>query len=90
MKKLFLSSYFKDTAEKVNFSLSQEKSTGSERNRLSEFLQIRCIVPHHTNAPIKKEAEKIKEQYSSVLTLYPISGNEDVLVSGNDVQLRSL
>ena len=39
-------------------------------------------VPHHTNAPFKKAVERIKEQYSSTLALYPISNKEAVLVHG--------
>ena len=46
-------------------------------------------VPHHTNAPFKKAVEKIKDQYSSSLTLYPISNKEAVLVNGNEVEVRS-
>ena len=46
-------------------------------------------VPHHTNAPFKKAVEKIKEQYGSSLTLYPISNNEAVLVTGDEIIIRS-
>ena len=46
-------------------------------------------VPHHTNAPFKKAAEKIIEQYSSSLTLHPISNKEAVLVNGDEVEIQS-
>ena len=46
-------------------------------------------VPHHTNAPFKKAAAKIKEQYGSSLTLYPISNKEAVLVNGDEVEVES-
>ena len=46
-------------------------------------------VPHHTNAPFKKAVEKIKEQYSSSLTLYPISNKEAVWVNGDDIETNS-
>ena len=51
---------------------------------LTEFY----TVPHHTNVPFKKAVEKIKDKYSSLLTLYPISNNEAVLVSGSEVEVR--
>ena len=46
-------------------------------------------VPHHTNAPFKKAAEKIKDQYGASLTLYPISNKEAVLVNQDEVEVRS-
>ena len=45
-------------------------------------------VPHHTNAPFKKAVEKIKEKYAATLTLYPITNQEAVLVSGDAVEVR--
>ena len=45
-------------------------------------------VPHHINAPFKKAAEKIKAQYAA-LNLRPISNSEAVLVSGDEVRVRS-
>lgn len=45
-------------------------------------------VPHHTNAPFKKAVEKIKEQYSASLTLFPISNKEAVLVQGEKADVR--
>ena len=45
-------------------------------------------VPHHTNAPFKKAAEKIKANYAMSLTLQPISNNEAILVEGDKVEVR--
>ena len=47
-------------------------------------------VPHHTNAPFKKAVEKIKDQYGSSLTLYPISNKEAVLIHGDEVEVVSI
>ena len=46
-------------------------------------------VPHHTNAPFKKAVEKVKEQYGTILTLYPISNKEAVLVNGGEIKVAS-
>jgi len=46
-------------------------------------------VPHHTNAPFKKAAEKIKDKYASSLTLCPISNDEAVLVRGDEIEVKS-
>ena len=46
-------------------------------------------VPHHGNAPFKKAVEKIKEQYSSIVTLYPISNKEAIWVHGDEVEVKN-
>ena len=46
-------------------------------------------VPHHTNAPFKKAVEKIINKYSTSLTLYPISNKEAVLISNDEIEVRS-
>ncbi len=40
-------------------------------------------VPHFTNAPFKKVAQRIVDNYSSDLNLSPISNNEAILVENN-------
>ncbi|MDR3050893.1 MAG: Type 1 glutamine amidotransferase-like domain-containing protein [Oscillospiraceae bacterium] len=45
------------------------------------------IVPHCTNFPFKKAAEKIITLYSDTLALRPISNHQAITVDGNDVEL---
>ena len=45
-------------------------------------------VPHCTNFPFKKAAEKIIEQYSNLL-LYPISNKDVILVDGDEVRVKA-
>jgi dipeptidase E len=44
------------------------------------------IVPHYTNFPFKKAAEKIIAAYSSTLDLRPISNNQAITVDGDNVE----
>ena len=48
-----------------------------------------CIVPHCTNFPFKKAAEKIVNEYSEKCILYPISNRQTVIVNGDTVEVRS-
>lgn len=43
-------------------------------------------VPHYTNAPFKKIAQKIVDNYSSTLNLCPISNNDAILVENDEVK----
>ena len=43
-------------------------------------------VPHYTNSPFKKIAQKIIDNYSSTLNLSPISNNDAILVNNNAVK----
>lgn len=45
-------------------------------------------VPHCTNFPFKKAAQKIVDTYASVLNLSPISNNEAILVVGNEIRIE--
>lgn len=46
-------------------------------------------VPHYTNPPFKKIAQKIVDAYSSTLSLSPISNNDAILVKNVEVEIRS-
>lgn len=46
-------------------------------------------VPHFTNLLFKKRTQKIMDTYSSTLNLSPISNNDAILVSGNEVKKES-
>ncbi|HCQ88689.1 MAG TPA: peptidase [Clostridium sp.] len=46
-------------------------------------------VPHYTNAPFKKIAQKIVADYSTTLNLSPISNNDAILVENNEVKTVS-
>jgi len=46
-----------------------------------------CVVPHCTNFPFKKAAEKIIKEYSESLNLYPISNDQAVVVNGDVVEV---
>ncbi|MHC1747697.1 MAG: peptidase E [Cellulosilyticaceae bacterium] len=45
-------------------------------------------VPHYTNFPFKKAAQKIVDSYSSVLNLSPISNNEAILIVGDEIRIE--
>ena len=47
------------------------------------------VVPHCTNFPFKKAAEKIINEYSGRYDLYPISNNQAVTVKGDETEVRS-
>lgn len=47
-------------------------------------------VPHYTNPPFTKSAQKIVDTYSSSLNLSPIRNSEAIMVTGDDVQIRSV
>ncbi|GHU92490.1 putative peptidase Lmo0363 [Clostridia bacterium] len=44
------------------------------------------VVPHATNVPFKKAAEKILAVYGGSLDLRPISNNQAIAVTGDDVK----
>lgn len=44
-------------------------------------------IPHYTNAPFKKMAQKIMDCYSSSLNLSPISNNEAIIVEDNTAKI---
>jgi dipeptidase E len=46
-------------------------------------------VPHCTNPPFQKVAQKIIDTYTSVLNLTPISNKEAILVYNNEVKIES-
>jgi dipeptidase E len=46
-----------------------------------------CIVPHCSDFPFKKSAEKIIKEYSGKLDLYPISNNQAVIVDGDIIEV---
>jgi dipeptidase E len=45
------------------------------------------VVPHATNAPFRKAAEKIIAAYGDSLDLRPISNNQAIAVTGDDIQI---
>lgn len=47
-------------------------------------------VPHYTNPPYVKAAQKIVDMYSDSLNLAPIRNNEAITVTGDDVEIRSV
>ncbi|MDU2063237.1 MAG: Type 1 glutamine amidotransferase-like domain-containing protein [Sporomusaceae bacterium] len=46
-------------------------------------------VPHYTNPPFAKSAQKIIDTYSSTLQLIPISNKDALLVTNNEVKFES-
>jgi dipeptidase E len=46
-----------------------------------------CIVPHCTNFPFKKCAEKIISEYSGKLELMPIHNKQAIIVKGNKTEM---
>lgn len=46
-------------------------------------------VPHYTNPPFEKSAQKIIDTYSSSLHLTPISNKDAILVKNNEVKIES-
>lgn len=47
-------------------------------------------IPHYNNAPFKKIAQKIVDDYSSVLNLSPISNHEAILVENDNVRIERI
>ncbi|MGL5439226.1 MAG: peptidase E [Filifactoraceae bacterium] len=45
-------------------------------------------VPHFTNFPFKKSAQKIADNYSAALNLSPISNNEAILIVDNEIRIE--
>lgn len=43
-------------------------------------------VPHYTNFPFKKAAQKIMSQYSSELKLLPFSNHEAIIIDGDEIR----
>ncbi|MDR2507413.1 MAG: Type 1 glutamine amidotransferase-like domain-containing protein [Candidatus Accumulibacter sp.] len=48
-----------------------------------------CVVPHFTNVPFKKAAQKIVAEYGAALDLRPISNHQAITVKGDDVSIFS-
>lgn len=46
-------------------------------------------VPHFTNPPFKKIAQKIVDTYSSKLDLSPISNNSAIVVNNSEIEVKS-
>jgi dipeptidase E len=46
-------------------------------------------IPHYTNSPFKKSAQKIVDTYSLTLKLSPISNNQAILVNGCEIKIES-
>lgn len=46
-------------------------------------------LPHYTNPPFEKIAQKIVDNYSSILNLVPINNNEAILVRGSEIEIKS-
>lgn len=46
-----------------------------------------CVVPHYTNAPFKKAADRIVKEYSDYVSLYPISNNQVVVVDEDRIEI---
>ncbi len=46
-------------------------------------------VPHYTNPPFKKIAQKIMDTYSSTLDLSPISNKDAILVNNSEIKVES-
>ncbi|GAB6109971.1 Type 1 glutamine amidotransferase-like domain-containing protein [Fusibacter bizertensis] len=44
------------------------------------------IVPHYKNAPFEKAADKIIQEYSGVLQLYPISNHQAIVVNEDKIE----
>lgn len=47
-------------------------------------------VPHYTNPPYVQAAQQIVDTYSASLKLTPIRNSEAILVTGDDVEIRSV
>jgi dipeptidase E len=45
-------------------------------------------VPHYSNAPFKKIAQKIMDSYSSTLKLLPISNKDAILIQNNEIKIE--
>ena len=76
-----------------NIEYAQDMDSVKKAPNLNTFEAMSLVdfypIPHHTNFPFKKAAEKIISKYEAILTLYPISNKEAISVNGDDVKVES-
>ena len=76
-----------------NIEYAQDMDSVKKAPNLNTFEAMSLVdfypIPHHTNFPFKKAAEKIINKYKATLTLYPISNKEAISVNGDDVKVES-
>jgi len=76
-----------------NIEYAQDMDSVKKAPNLNTFEAMSLVdfypIPHHTNFPFKKAAEKIISKYEATLTLYPISNKEAISVNGDDVKVES-
>ena len=49
-----------------------------------------CVVPHFTNFPFRKSAEKVVKEFADTLDLKPISNNQVIIVDGEKIETLSI
>ena len=76
-----------------NIEYAQDMDSVKKAPNLNTFEALNLVdfypIPHHTNFPFKKAAEKIISKYEATLMLYPISNKEAISVNGDDVKVES-
>jgi dipeptidase E len=90
--------YIGESAGAMVASANTEYAKGMDNVKkapdLSNFEALGLVdfytVPHFTNSPFKKAAQKMIDTYSSVLNLIPISNSDAVLVSNNEIKIESI
>jgi len=77
----------------ANIEYAKEMDSVKKAPYLTDFSALGLVefytVPHYTNAPFKKIAQKIVADYSTTLNLSPISNNDAILVENNEVKTVS-
>lgn len=48
------------------------------------------MLPHYTNEPFKRVAKQIEDSYQLNLNLMPVSNHQAILISGNQLVIKSL
>ena len=49
-----------------------------------------CVVPHFTNFPFRKSAQKVMKEFSNTLDLKPISNNQVITVCGEKIETLAI
>lgn len=77
-----------------NIEYVKEMDSVKKAHTLESFDALGLVefytVPHYTNPPFKKIAQKIMDNFSSTLNLSPISNNNAIVVNGKEVEIKSI
>ncbi len=77
----------------ANIEYAKEMDSVKKAPNMTDFDALGLVefytVPHYTNFPFKKAAQKIIDNYASTLNLSLISNKDAILVSNNEIKILS-